>query len=103
MNELGWTQKELSERSGINEATISRSSFGLTMWVAIAIARAMGCYVGWLVAGEGDQWQRRPSKAPPPSSDYSESDESIDVSASKREKRSANGVVKRPARAMHKP
>jgi transcriptional regulator with XRE-family HTH domain len=66
LRELNWTQKELAERSGVSESVISRSAAGMNLWVAIALARAMGLRVGWLVASELPQWEREPVKAPPP-------------------------------------
>jgi transcriptional regulator with XRE-family HTH domain len=69
LKEMGIDARELSRRSGVSESAISRSATGMNLWIAIAIARALGLRVGWLVANEEPQWVagHGPRRAPAPS------------------------------------
>ncbi len=103
LKELGWTQKDLSERSGVSESVISRSARGMNLWGPIAIARAMGLRVGWLVANELPQWEREPVKAPPPAPDVVITDEQVPDSEQKGETRGPARVRPRARRPSHQP
>ena len=92
LRDLDWSAKELAQRSGVSESVISRTSEGMNLWVAIALARAMGLRVGWLVANEQPQWERRPSRVPPPSPELTTSDEQIPESPEERESGSHRSV-----------
>jgi ribosome-binding protein aMBF1 (putative translation factor) len=57
--ERGWFAKDLAAKAGMSESKLSRiGAENQTLWGAIAIARAFGVRVGWLVAGELPKYER---------------------------------------------
>jgi transcriptional regulator with XRE-family HTH domain len=98
LEQLGWTQKELSKQSGISESVISRSPAGMNLRTAIALARAMQVEVGWLVASEG----RPPRKVPPASPDFVAT-KHVPDGKQESQARGAPDIAPRSSRPRHKP
>lgn len=58
LDELGWQQKELSDKSGVDEGTISAliTRDSMRSQFAAPLAEGLGIQLLWLLTGEGEKW-----------------------------------------------
>ena len=60
--ERGWTMARLAEESGVSASVLSRQPEGMSWWGVLALAKALGVRVGWLMGVE--QQKRDEGKRP---------------------------------------
>jgi transcriptional regulator with XRE-family HTH domain len=59
LKQRNWDQKVLAQASGVSESVISRLPEGMTLWAAIAMARAMNLTVGRMLQEQKENSQPR--------------------------------------------
>lgn len=62
--QLGWTQVELSQRSGVSQAAVSALEKRDSQWTKflVELAGALGVNERWLAHGDGDIWRQADNK-----------------------------------------
>lgn len=73
----GYTLKQLSELTGLTPGALSDGERGkndVTVRVALALKKATGVSIDWLLTGEGEPWPKKEAPAPPPLPTYSTGD-----------------------------